>query len=253
MPANHIRSSGVFGAPAQLVDQVAPPSVLMLLEMLVRPWRSEKYSALRGVQEQVGVAAADAGGRLARAQVARHELVGVAVITRGPDEALRGREAERDARVDVAVGVDLHVGLEARPLLVDDHRVREADRGRRPGLGLGGRRKAGDGGEAAREHESQYQDDCPRRPSCRQTSRYRAPDLFMGSPASHEKKERSGKVGRASRPARRQDEDQPEGARIGPAGVGFPSIASSPAAEARPLVASTISSSSARRPAVSSS
>ena len=43
-----MRSSGVFGAPAQLVDHVAPPSVLTLLEMFVSPWRSEKYSALPG-------------------------------------------------------------------------------------------------------------------------------------------------------------------------------------------------------------
>ncbi len=64
------------------------------------------------------------------------ELVGVAAVARGPDEALGGREAERDARVDLAVAVDLDVGLEARPLLVDDHRVREADR-----RGLSGSRR----------------------------------------------------------------------------------------------------------------
>jgi hypothetical protein len=37
-----MRSSGVLGAPAQFVVQVAPPSLLMLLVMFVRPWRSEK-------------------------------------------------------------------------------------------------------------------------------------------------------------------------------------------------------------------
>ena len=48
VPVNHMRSSGALGAPAQLVVNVAPPSVLMELVMLVRPCRSEKYNALPG-------------------------------------------------------------------------------------------------------------------------------------------------------------------------------------------------------------
>jgi hypothetical protein len=38
----------VFGTPAQFVFQVAPPSVLTLLEMFVSPCRSEKYRAFPG-------------------------------------------------------------------------------------------------------------------------------------------------------------------------------------------------------------
>jgi len=76
---------------------------------------------VRGVQEQIGVAAAHAGSGLAR-QVPGDQLVGVAAVARGPDEALCGGEAKRDAAVDHALAVHLDVRLEPGTLLVDHHR-----------------------------------------------------------------------------------------------------------------------------------
>src|SRR3954447_4103086 len=52
--AYHIRSTGVFGTDAQLVDQVAPWLVLTLLDRLVRFCRSEKNrSPLRSIWSSV--------------------------------------------------------------------------------------------------------------------------------------------------------------------------------------------------------
>src|SRR5207248_1347014 len=92
-----------------------------------QPLKVGEVQRVAWVDEQVRVAAADAGRGLPRADVPRRELIAVAVVARAPDETLGGREPERDARVDRALAVHLHVGLEPRALLVDDDRVREAD------------------------------------------------------------------------------------------------------------------------------
>ena len=106
------------------------------------------------------VAAAHAGSGLAR-QVPGDQLVGVAAVARGPDEALCGGEAKRDAAVDHALAVHRDVRLEPGTLLVDHHRVREAHRDGRD------RRRFGclTAGRRDRDQEDEDSSKCAKRSS----------------------------------------------------------------------------------------